>query len=201
MNIQLDSLTTKEKIIKVTMDIIAEEGFQNITIRKIAGRAQVNIAAVNYHFGSKDVVINESLKEVTDQLKNTFENLKIGAENPKDRLYLFIIEYTELLFKYPDIIKNMIYYTIQNKPLSKHMEYITFIQNEGIKILKQTIAQIQPDLDDHTLYLKVLHLLSGLSFPFLMGKYTESIIKVDLDSEEMRKMHIDMLLENVCSHQ
>lgn len=75
MENQLNGLSTKERIIRVTMDMIAEEGLQNITIRKIAARAGVNVAAVNYHFGSKDVLINEALRNVIDQLKSAFEYL------------------------------------------------------------------------------------------------------------------------------
>lgn len=51
-------LSTKQKILQAAMDIIAAEGLEKTTVRKIAARAGVNIAAVNYHFGGKDAVIN-----------------------------------------------------------------------------------------------------------------------------------------------
>jgi len=73
MENSLNCLTTKEKIIKTTMTMIAEEGLQSITIRKIAAKAGVNVAAVNYHFGCKNAVINESLSTVTDLLKMLFK--------------------------------------------------------------------------------------------------------------------------------
>lgn len=198
MKSELDCLSTKEKILKVTRDIIAEEGFQNITIRKIANRAGVNVAAVNYHFGSKDAVINESLKTVTDELKYTFDFLKNSKEDPQTKLSVFIVNYTEMILKYPDLLKNVINLAIHNKPLDRQIEYMTFLQTDGIEILKQTITEIRPDLDEFTIYIKILHLLSGLSFPFLMGDQIKKIMGFDLYNEEMREKHTKMLLDNIC---
>lgn len=192
-----NTLTTKEKIIRVVMDIIAEEGFQNLTIRKIAARAGVNVAAINYHFGSKDAVINEALKTVTDQLKNTFEFLKTRNESGETRLALFINNYTDIMSEYPDIIKNVIYHQIHNKQLDEQVEYVTFLRTEGIELIKHTIEQIRPELNEHILYLKTLHLVSSISFPILMGEQVKEIMGVDLFNREIRQIHTKVLLENV----
>lgn len=194
----LDELTTKEKIIRVTMDIIAEEGFHNTTVRKIAARAGVNVAAISYHFGSKDAVINEALRAVTDQLKDTFKLLQTNNSNPEDRLVVFVNNYTNIMFKYPDVIKNMIDHTIHNKLLDEQVEYVAFLKAEGTKLIKQTIEQIRPDLDDCSLYLKTLHLISSLSFPFLMGERVQEVLGVDLAQPEIRQMYTSTLLEDVC---
>jgi AcrR family transcriptional regulator len=39
------------------VDVIAREGWEAVTVRKIAARAGVNFALVNYHFGSKTNVM------------------------------------------------------------------------------------------------------------------------------------------------
>lgn len=195
---QLESLTTKEKIIQVTMDLIAEVGFQNITIRKIAARAGVNVAAVNYHFGSKDALINEALRHVTHQLINIFEYLKTGNEDEETKLSTFITNYIHIMFEYPDIIKNMISHAIYDQPFDVQEEYLVFIQNEGFELLKQTIAKKVPGLDDSILSLKTLNLVSGLNFPFLIGSHMKNILGVDLYNEEMRQLYIKLLVENAC---
>jgi AcrR family transcriptional regulator len=48
------SKTTSDKIIKAASRVFAEEGFQGASVRKIVARADVNQAAINYHFGSKE---------------------------------------------------------------------------------------------------------------------------------------------------
>jgi AcrR family transcriptional regulator len=198
MESQSEGFTTKEKIIHMTMNMIAEEGFQNITIRKIAARAGVNVAAVNYHFGSKDALINESLRHVLDQLKNTFEDFKKGNEDEETKLFTFIKNYLDIMFEYPDIIRNMISHAIHNKPIDVHVEYLAFIQSEGAELIKQTIGHKRPELDDCVISLKALNLVSGLSFPFLMGEHIIRIMGIDLRNEEIRKIYTKILLKNVC---
>mgnify|MGYP000921926169 CR=1 FL=1 len=193
----LPNLTTKEKIVRVTMDIIAEEGFQNITIRKIAARAEVNVAAVNYHFGSKDAVINEALKTLTYQLKTTYSYLQDTNDDIMVRLEKFIRGYTEILLQYPDIMKNMINHAIHNKPFAEQADYMHFLKTEGVELVKTALAQIHPGKDDDFLYLKTLHLVSALSFPILMGQHTKEILGIDLDDAALRQRHIDMLLEEI----
>lgn len=193
-----ENLTTKQKIINITMDIIAAEGFQNITIRKIASRANVNVAAVNYHFGSKDGVINAALTEVTDEMRKNFALLKEQTDGDvEDRLFTFIYNYTEIINKYPDIIRNMINHAIHNKPLDQHIEYMTFLKTEGIELLKETIARVRPEMDKDVLCLRTLHLLSTLSFPVLLGGYIREITGVDLKDLEARKKHARLLLESI----
>jgi len=191
-------LTTKEKIIRAAMDIITEEGLESMTIRKIAKRANVNVAAVNYHFGSKDTVINEALRNVTEQLKSTFEYLKNSSDNSEAKLSTFIENYTNIMFEYPDMIKSMINHAIHNKPLDRHAEYIAFIQTDGMALINQAIRQIRPDLDDCLLSLKTLQLLSAISFPVLMGDQFGFLMSIDLHNVEIRDRYTKLLVESIC---
>ena len=51
------SSNTKEKILNTAEGLFADRGF-NVSVREIVSQAEVNIAAVNYHFGSKkDLVL------------------------------------------------------------------------------------------------------------------------------------------------
>ena len=46
-------MSTKNKIIDAAESLFAEQGFNGTSLREITGKAEVNLAAVNYHFGSK----------------------------------------------------------------------------------------------------------------------------------------------------
>ncbi|MCW8906576.1 MAG: TetR/AcrR family transcriptional regulator [Sedimenticola sp.] len=46
-------LATKDRILDVAEEIFAEKGYSATSMRTITSRANVNLAAVNYHFGSK----------------------------------------------------------------------------------------------------------------------------------------------------
>ena len=48
---------TVERILDVAEILFAEKGFAETSLRLITSKAQVNLAAVNYHFGSKKSLI------------------------------------------------------------------------------------------------------------------------------------------------
>ncbi len=48
---------TKERILDVAERLFAEHGFADTSLRMITAEASVNLAAVNYHFQSKDALI------------------------------------------------------------------------------------------------------------------------------------------------
>ena len=50
---------TRTAILNAAEQLYAERGFSDVTLRDIVAAANVNLAAVNYHFGSKDELIAE----------------------------------------------------------------------------------------------------------------------------------------------
>ncbi len=48
------SIETKEQILDVAECAIAENGYAGTTLRNVVSKANVNLAAVHYHFGSKE---------------------------------------------------------------------------------------------------------------------------------------------------
>ena len=44
---------TRQRLLETAGEIFAQKGFRAATVREICGRAEANLAAVNYHFGGK----------------------------------------------------------------------------------------------------------------------------------------------------
>lgn len=49
-----DGIQTRDRILTVACRVFAEKGYHDATVEEICTRAKTNIAAINYHFGSKD---------------------------------------------------------------------------------------------------------------------------------------------------
>lgn len=60
--------STKERILSAAEDLFAKSGFAGASLRQVTSAANVNLAAVNYHFGSKENLINELFKRRLDDL-------------------------------------------------------------------------------------------------------------------------------------
>jgi AcrR family transcriptional regulator len=56
------SRTTRAKIVKAASRAFAEHGYDGASIRTIVGQADVNQAAINYHFGSKEELFRAVLQ-------------------------------------------------------------------------------------------------------------------------------------------
>ncbi len=52
---------TKNTILDAAEELFASSGFANTSLRTITAKARVNLASVNYHFGSKDALIEAVL--------------------------------------------------------------------------------------------------------------------------------------------
>lgn len=65
---------TKSRILDAAEELFAEEGF-NASLRKITSRAQVNLASIHYHFGSKDELIYALFKRRIDPMNKERERL------------------------------------------------------------------------------------------------------------------------------
>lgn len=57
-----DQSDTKQRIFDAAEYLFAQDGYRGTSLRAITGRAGVNLAAVNYHFGSKEVLLEEVIK-------------------------------------------------------------------------------------------------------------------------------------------
>ena len=54
--------TTKERILDSAEHLFARNGFRGTSLRAITGTAGVNLAAVNYHFGTKEALLEAVLE-------------------------------------------------------------------------------------------------------------------------------------------
>jgi len=59
---------TKAAVLTAAERLFALDGFQNVSVRDITAEAGVNLASVNYHFGSKDALLFEIFRRRTAEM-------------------------------------------------------------------------------------------------------------------------------------
>lgn len=65
---RLSPADTKTRILDAAEALFVGGGFDSMSMRQITSTAGVNLAAVNYHFGSKDALIHAVLARRLDPL-------------------------------------------------------------------------------------------------------------------------------------
>jgi AcrR family transcriptional regulator len=78
--------STKERILDAAETLFAQYGFGGTSLRQVTSQADVNIAAVNYHFGSKENLVNEVFRRRMDEMSaQRLDRLKAAADaDPAD---------------------------------------------------------------------------------------------------------------------
>ncbi|MEO8777081.1 MAG: TetR/AcrR family transcriptional regulator [Rhodanobacter sp.] len=59
---------TRKRLLEATEWLFIENGYEAMSLRHITARADANLAAVNYHFGSKEALMHEVLSQRLDRL-------------------------------------------------------------------------------------------------------------------------------------
>jgi AcrR family transcriptional regulator len=64
------SISKRERLLTVAGDVFVEKGFRDATVAEICERAGASVSAVNYHFGSKEMLYQEAWRHsFTESLK------------------------------------------------------------------------------------------------------------------------------------
>ena len=59
---------TRSRILDTAEELFSEQGFDRVSIRDITKKARVNLAAINYHFGSKEELFEAVLTRRLDPM-------------------------------------------------------------------------------------------------------------------------------------
>jgi AcrR family transcriptional regulator len=88
--------STKERLLTAAEDLFAQFGFAGTSLRQVTTRADVNIAAVNYHFGSKENLVNEVFRRRLDELsQKRLAALAAAREANPDNLEAILAAFIE----------------------------------------------------------------------------------------------------------
>lgn len=76
--VEVRTVDTRERILDVAERLFMAHGYDGTSMRLITGEAKVNLAAVNYHFGTKETLMQEVFRRRLDWLNG--ERLRVLDE-------------------------------------------------------------------------------------------------------------------------
>lgn len=167
----MEQKTMKEVIIQTTKELLIKHG--NATIKDISEAAHVNVAAINYHFGSKNSLIKIVVEEVILELRTKIVEA-ISAENMQsyDFEEVFMIM-MEIIFTFAEQNTGLISFSflqMATKSDSKNIIIDTFINDkEFISIVINNMRNVLPNASEETLFSKYLIMFSAFVVPFFLS--------------------------------
>lgn len=96
---------TVDRILDAAEELFAERGFSETSLRMITSKAKVNLAAVNYHFGSKNALIHavfaRFLTPYCATLEASFDELESKESGDAPELEEILAALTESAIRMP----------------------------------------------------------------------------------------------------
>ena len=188
--------TTKERILDAAEHLFAWNGFRGTSLRAITGTAGVNLAAVNYHFGTKEALLEAVLERriiPLNQMRR--ENLERVREEARRRrrkplvhdLVLAIIKPTlDFLTSVPRAEDFTAIVTRSFLDPDDTVRRIFFRQVKPVfELIFAGFSEALPDLSKKVLLWR-LHFLFGAfsqAMYLCISRYDEALIDLPLDSD------------------
>lgn len=97
---------TATRIILAAEELFSEQGFIETTMRQITARAEVNLAAVNYHYGSKSGLIEAVAQRFLDPLCEQLEQ-RLADREIEGGDYPAVEELLEVLMRALLVVKDV----------------------------------------------------------------------------------------------
>jgi len=192
INTERERMDTKTKILDAAEKLIVELGADKASMRKITEEAGVNVAAINYHFGSKDNLISAIVtrfltpleKDQTKRLQEVME--KAGDEAPilEDLLRSQLEPLYEFTVSHPDWMNVFHQFAAAYENEDFFKQNLKNILETKLIYLAECMAKALPHLPKMTLLRRIAFFRIS-AFSIMQGECVmeESIAILGIDRE------------------
>src|SRR5690606_5092705 len=101
-------LDTKSHIIEIARDLFAEHGFDGVSVRAICSKANCNVSAISYYFGSKEELFHATVMAGAEARIKATESILTAPESVEDfkvKLKIFLNQFYDSSIENTSIIR------------------------------------------------------------------------------------------------
>ncbi len=196
---------TVERILHSATILFAERGFAETSLRTITGMAEVNLAAVNYHFGSKKELIQavfyRFLAPYCRELDKKLDELEAGvpagaspsAEDLLRCMFDTLLFATEEIHEDPQIFMRLLglAYT-QSQEHLRH--YLMGAFGSTYKRFVELMKQVCPGIDSVEYYWRLYFMLGAGVFTLSSFDSIRAILNADYQEDTSLRATINMMI-------
>jgi len=185
---------TRERILDAAEELFARDGYHRTSLRAITGRAGVNVASVNYHFGSKKGLLEELIKRRLQPLnavrRERLDAVRREAEaagrRPSVKAVLGAFMEPTLAFREKEPgARNFIVFV--GRALSSSDDTVRRVffryMKPMFRLVFSMVRSALPEMDDETLFWRLQFTLGAMAHAMMIwGNETMSLMKLRSDT-------------------
>jgi TetR/AcrR family fatty acid metabolism transcriptional regulator len=131
---------TKDKILEAARELFEEKGYDSASVREIAAKAKVNVALINYHFGSKETLLTDLVEQSATATHVRLADISKSPASPEDKLHQAVALMVDKIFN------NKKYYQMIHRELSTIQR--PELNQKIFKILKRNRDEIKKIIEE-----------------------------------------------------
>ena len=171
---EVRNLDTRERILDAAERLFMAHGYEGTSMRQITGEASVNLAAVNYHFGSKESLMQEVFRRRLDWLNE--ERMRVlndlekeaGDQPVKPSAIVDAFFGTLLRMGGDEALGGMTFLRLLGRTLTEPSEFIrTFLAHEYQEVMdryKEALFRALPDVPKAEIVWRFHFMLGATSY-------------------------------------
>lgn len=172
----------KDRILSAASDIIASEGFDKLSIRKIAKKIEYSPSIIYHYFHNKEEILNVVMQKGYKKIVSAVSSMKIESSTPEEKLIQMTQNYIKAALSMPE--EFMAAQLNQSKVALKHTSSLfkgASKEKPALSALYQCLKEIykDKDVDENT-----IELTAQMIAVSTLGLIFKIIIEKDIGDEQ-----------------
>ena len=186
---------TKSRLLEGAGEEFAEKGFELARVRAICDRAGANLAAINYHFGDKEHLYVEVLREAHRCGLDPREERFDPRLSPAERLRTFIHHFLDrvLAMNQPEDWQHRLMLREMLSPTPFSEVLVREMIRPRFELMRGLMREICPEADDRRLNALVFSVIGQCLHYKMARRVTERLI----GDEGYRALDLDYLTDHI----
>lgn len=193
--------STKEKILDIAEGLFAEYGFNDTSLRTITGKAGVNLASVNYHFGDKKTLVRAVLDRYLEALMPAMKISLVQLNSKESYTMAEVFESLRVPLKELNEVRPngtslfMLLIGRGYTDVQGHLRwFITTRYNDVLKLFTESVLKANPTLTEETLFWRLHFTLGTCVFTMASSQALSEIAESNFSKKTDVKSVVDLLI-------
>ncbi|HEX3033363.1 MAG TPA: TetR/AcrR family transcriptional regulator [Bacillota bacterium] len=174
----------RDLILKAAAEIIAQDGIDSLSVRKIAARIEYSPSIIYHYFQDKEDIVNQVMQRSYRKILTALASAQTQAADPVEKVQEMSRNYINLALTMPEDYLTIM---LSNSPAIVEHTGVLFRgaarKRPAVKMLCQCLQELHPSLDDQEAELAAQVLWSA-TFGLIIRLITEK----DLEQSQKQRL-------------